>query len=83
MELSFSPTMPLGHVSRVRSDLTQAASPAVALINTAAASSLLKKGTGSERPLAFVENFGLPRGACPLFQHPASSTVLNLSSFRS
>jgi hypothetical protein len=31
----------------------------------------LKKGTGSERPLDFVENFGLPRGACPLFRHPA------------
>jgi hypothetical protein len=33
-------------------------------------SSLLKKGTGSERMLDIAENFGLPRGACPLFQHP-------------
>jgi hypothetical protein len=32
--------------------------------------SLLKKGTGSERPLDFVVNFVLLRGACPLFQHP-------------
>jgi hypothetical protein len=33
--------------------------------------SLLKKGTGSERSFDFVVNFGLLRGACPLFQHPA------------
>jgi hypothetical protein len=27
----------------------------------------LKKGTGSERPLDFVESFGLPLGARPFF----------------
>ena len=33
---------------------------------------VLKKGTGSDRTLAIAGILGLPRGACPLFQHPAN-----------
>jgi hypothetical protein len=46
----------------------------------ASSSSLLKKGTGSERTLEIAENFGLPRGARPLFQQAASGVQMLVRS---
>jgi hypothetical protein len=45
-------------------------------------SSLLKKGTGSERPVVFLGNYGPPRGACPLFQQAARGGLDDLERCR-